>query len=470
MADEQSADATVRDRGQGLGWTIAAVIVDDASRSILLERSTGEADSTGASLPTVELRDGEPSADLTFDLIGRLLGRAIAPLWLHYEEADDDLMSGVGAVMAPADTARDASNSREFVPAAEVIDRLESEVVRRHVRGWLDRLAGHPDPRTPPWLDPDWHPRVSGWIAERMTAAGLKPSGPSRLSYQSPLGAVLRTPAGDRDVYMKCPAALFRAEASVTQALAARTPGWVPEVIDIEPTEGWLLMADLGDHQLGTDPEPAWADGLRRLGEIERAWVGHGEELLAAGAAHRPLAALAEAVPGLLELGNLASRLDPSALERWSTDRQRLIDACHELEDIGVPEALVHGDAHPWNVAVTEGGPVVFDWSDTAFGPAFVDLAVFLWRAKDVAGRRELRDAYLDAWADIAPRHRLERAAELAMPVGALYQVTTYQTLLPQLPPWDQAVYAGADAHWLRNAIDALDRGLESLDQRRAAG
>src|SRR6185436_15478872 len=122
-----------------------------------------------------------------------------------------------------------------------------------------------------------------------------------------------------------------------------------------------LLMSDLGNRQLGNEPEAAWADGLRRLGELQRAWVGHGEELIAAGAQHRPIAMLREALPGLLELDRFGERLDAAMLERWPSVQPRLADACTELEDIGLPEALIHGDAHPWNVAVTDHGPAVFD-------------------------------------------------------------------------------------------------------------
>lgn len=449
-------------------WTIAAVVVDDASRSILIERPA-TLDAGGAPrLPTVELPDGEPSVDLAFDRIEQLLGRPIAPFWMHYEEADDLLVAGVGAIMVVADLARDTTLARAFVPAGQVVDALEPDWLCAYIRAWLDRLAGHRDPRTQTWLEPRWHERVSRWIAERMTAAGMPPTGPTRITYQSPIGMVLRTRSGERDVYLKCPAPQFHAEASITRALAAHTPGWVPEVIDIEPIEGWLLMADHGDRQLGNEPEAAWADGLRRLGEVQRAWVGHVDELVAAGGARRPLGDLTEAVPGLLDVGGLGQRLGPAELERWPAIQPRLIDACRELEAVGLPDALIHGDAHPWNVVVQGDEHVVFDWSDASIGPSFVDLAVFLRRGNDLRGRRVLRDAYLDAWSGIASRDRLERAAELAMTVGALYQVVTYQTLVPGLPPEDQVVWADADAHWLRNAIDALDRGLDTVDQRRA--
>ena len=446
-----------------MGWAIAVIAVDEASRSVLVD-PTDPGDGSGvAHLPIVEVPSGEPKADQISDAIERLLDRPITPIWMQFEESDETLQNGVGAVLTIADPVRDARAGRSFNSAEGILETLEPVMARAQISAWLDRLAGRADPRTPPWMQPGWFERVSSWIAQRMTAAGMPPTGPSRMTYQSPIGTVLRTRSSERDVYLKCPAPHFRAEASITRALAARTPGWVPDVIDIEPNEGWLLMADLGDRQLGWEPEATWADGLRRLGEVQRAWVGHVDELVLAGAQRRPLEGLTAALPGLLDAAGLADRLDASLLELWPGTLSRLADACRELEDIGLPDALVHGDAHPWNVAPTERGLVVFDWSDGAAGPSFVDLAVFLRRAKDLALRRVLRDAYLDAWAGVAPRDRLERAAELAMTVGALYQVVTYQGLLPALPPEDRVVWADADLSWLRHAIDGLDNGLDAV-------
>jgi hypothetical protein len=445
-----------------MGWVIAVIVVDDASRSVLVDpAATG--DGTGvARLPIVELPSGEPKADHVSDAIERPLDRPITPVWMQYDETDETLLNGVGAMLTIADPGRDARAGRAFVPAEGILQTLEPELARAQIKAWLARLAGHADPRTPPWMQPGWLERVSRWIAERMTAAGMPPTGPSRMTYQSPIGTVLRTRSNKRDVYLKCPAPHFRAEASITRALAGRTPGWVPDVIDIEQTEGWLLMFDLGDRQMGWEPAATWPDGLRRLGEVQRAWVGHADELVAAGAQRRPLEELTATVPGLIDVDGLADRLAPSLLERWQATIPRLVGACRELEDIDLPDALVHGAAHQWNIALTDHGLVVFDWSDGAAGPSFVDLAVFLRRTKDLSFRRVLRDAYLDAWAGVAPRDRLERAAELAMAVGALYQVVTYQALLPALPPEDRVVYGNADERWLGHAIDGVDHGLDA--------
>ena len=140
---------------------------------------------------------------------------------------------------------------------------------------------------------------------------------------------------------------------------------------------------------------------------------------------------------------------------RWLEALPRLVDACHELAAIGLPDALIHGDLHPWNVALRDDGLRVFDWSDGAVGQSFVDLPVFVTRTKDLALRARLREAYIDGWADLMARDRLERAADLAMTVGALYQVETYLGLVPAIDPLDAGTFDGSDARWLGRALDA---------------
>jgi hypothetical protein len=449
------------------GWLICAVIVDAELRTVLVDPPTADR-SPAARVPTAELPAGDPpETSAPVDAIEEVLGRPIVPLWMRDVEMAADEQSGVMVILASAEPEQDQAAARAFVAAEAVLDTLEPEVVRPILRRWLDRLAGQVDPRTALWVSTDWYPRVAAWIADRMARAGLPATDRSRIVYQSSIGTVLRTAAANEITFTKCPAPLFRAEARITRALTARTPDLVPEVIDIEPVEGWLLMRDFGARTLGEAPQAEWARGLEVVARVERAWVDGHDELLAAGAQRRPLTDVIDGLPGILEIDGLGDRLSPALHEAWPAALPRLIDAGHELADIGLPDALLHGDLHPWNIAVAAGGLRVFDWSDAAIGPSFLDLALFLGRADDLGLRLVMRDAYLDVWADVAPRDRLERASELAMALGAIYQVMTYQTLLPALPPEDSAEFAGADVDWLGRAILGLDQGLAATFPRR---
>jgi Phosphotransferase enzyme family len=449
------------------GWLICAVIVDAERRTVLVEPPG--ADGLGAvRVPTAQLPAGDPPlVSAPIDAIEQLLGRPIVPLWMRDVEVDVEEQSGVMVILASAEPERDRTAGRSFVAAEAVVETLEPELARPVLRRWLDRLDGQTDPRTPPWVAVTWFPRVAAWIEERMDLAGMPPIDRPRIVYQSSIGTVVRTPAAGEVTFTKCPAPLFRAEARITRALADRTPDLVPDVIDIEPAEGWLLMRDLGARTLGELPEADWAHGLGLVGRIQRAWVGGHEALLAAGAERRPMTHLLDRLPGLLEIDGLGDRIGPALREAWPRTLPRLMDACHALADIGIPDALIHGDMHPWNVAVSDTAMRLFDWSDAAIGPSFLDLALFLGRADEVGRRRAMRDAYLDEWGGVAPRDRLERAAELAMAVGAIYQVVTYQALLPALPPEDAQEFAGADVDWLGRAILGLEHGLAATFPRR---
>src|SRR4051794_22703641 len=111
--------------------------------------------------------------------------------------------------------------------------------------------------RTPPWLEPGWLERVGAWTRDRLRAAGVEPIGESHVVYTGPLAKVLRTPSNIGMYFTKCSVRHFADEARVTQALAIGTPAWVPNVIDIQPDESWLLMADFGSRPLGDEPQTA---------------------------------------------------------------------------------------------------------------------------------------------------------------------------------------------------------------------
>jgi len=434
-------------------WLVVALVVDPARDAILLEAAHPGA----VRLPSLELETTEGLVAAAIAAIGkRLVGEPVVPvrLWLH--ETEDDDAGSIIVLTEPVASVRDRPHvSLDDLRASIETQTLEPAEARDAVGAWLGALDSTPDARTPPWTMTGWFARASRWVGEELARAGHPPTEPTRFEYLSALGAILRARSGDRSFFLKCSAPYFRAEPRIVAALARRTPNLVPEVIAIEPDEGWLLMGDVGSRILGRQPEATWPEAMPRIAALQRAWAGHTDELVAAGAQVRPLGALADAIPGFLDRQGLGGRLEPTARARWLDALPGLVDACRRLEAIGLPDALIHGDLHPWNVALDDDGLRVFDWSDGAVGPSFVDLPVFITRAKDPEVRVRIREAYLDGWADGLDRRRLESAADLAMTVGALYQVETYLGLVPGLEPLDGRTFASSDARWLQRALDA---------------
>jgi aminoglycoside phosphotransferase (APT) family kinase protein len=138
-----------------------------------------------------------------------------------------------------------------------------------------------------------------------------------------------------------------------------------------------------------------------------------------------------------------------------------LASACRRLEQIGPAPTLVHGDLHPWNVALGAGGPLVYDWSDAAVSHPFVDLPVFVRRAEDAGVRRALRSAYLARWSDALAPSALSEAGDIALVVGSVYQARSYVAITESLDPEDRIDMAGGAGAYLRYAVEMLRDGID---------
>jgi Phosphotransferase enzyme family len=436
-------------------WQVAALVGRVGSRDILVQ--------DGVASPTLPTADRpieiEPFAADALAVVEGMLGVAVVPLRLTWLPTDEWRSGTIVVETEPLDA---APTGFRWQDPSDVRETLAPEQERSVVRRWIDRFGGEAALLEPPWAREGWFARTSAWMVERMADAGLPIAEAPRLVYQGPLAAVLRARSDRRAMFLKCAAPAFANEASITHALGRRTPEAVPAVLASDAGENWLLMEDHGGRLLEPEPDDAWVEALRGVAALQRAWIGFTHEVSAAGGQTRPLERLASAIPQMLDRDGLGDRMTREVREAWIAATPKLVQACAALIDVGLPDTLVHGDLHPGNIVVTPNGYVVVDWSDAAVGNPFVDLPTFLLRTKSRDLRRRLLDVYVDGWDGFHDRAKLDVAADVAMTVGALYQVATYQALLPAMDAPDRALLDGADVSWVKRALDALDHGIDA--------
>jgi Phosphotransferase enzyme family len=337
---------------------------------------------------------------------------------------------------------------------------VEPAWARDSMRSWTrERVAGWSDLR-PQWSRPGWLAEAAQWMRTHMTAAGYVDPEAPRIHQLWGISVVLSAASPTGRAFLKCSGDRFRHEGRVTQALADRSPGYLPDVLAIEPDRGWMLMGDLDAPLLGDQPESAWALGLDALAALQQMWLGRSDELLAAGAEPRPLSQLAEWVRGTALDAGLMGRFAPEVHDAWLAAAPAMADACLTLDRIGPGPSLVHGDFHPWNVAAGHAGTRIFDWTDAAVGHPFLDLVTYIMRTGDPARRGQLLQRYLGLWSRHLSSHDLQAAGQLALVVGALYQAYNYWELIPTVMPEDLAQLRDGDVQWLRRALDRLDHGI----------
>jgi len=428
------------------------------------------------------LVEGAPEGAIRLPLIGSLgdveSHRPIAALVEHYLGADHPVMRVLPAgrdaggratdVLVWAEpVAGDVPEVATWVPLGDPrLDGLrDAASIGPDVSRWLDELAtGDVDPRRQRWERPGFQAEATEWMLRELEAAGTPAVGTPTVEKLWPIAAMLRSETTAGPAFMKACARLFDVEPAATTALHRVIPEAVPAVIATDAAEGWLLLRGVDGTDVELQPQDTWAAALCTLATIQQA---SGRGLDGVALEDRGPAALAAALPALFESTYVADLPDDVG-PRFLAAAPRLLEACQRLASLGPGLTVMHGDFHAGNALQAGDDVVIIDWSDIAIGHPFMDLATWLNRVDDPAARRSMVDAWLDRWADAAPRVDLEEAVRLALPVGSLHQVESYRRIFASLEPGSNRVLASGGAYFARWALAWLDDGLDATVPRRA--
>lgn len=228
-------------------------------------------------------------------------------------------------------------------------------------------------------------------------------------------------------------------------------------------------MADAGAPMRGLpggEDAARWQAALRLYAVVQRHLESVVPELLAVGVPdHRPRTAPAQAemllsdapamrrgLPGGLTAG------DERAVRTALPD---LADWCADLADSPVPVTVQHDDLHADNVLINERGDLtVIDWGDAQVAHPFGTLLTTMRSIAHHTGLDgpgdprldPLRDAYLEAWSDVADLSRLRHDALLAVRIAPVARAHSWRRAL-----------LGADAAQLAEHGEAVPGWLTEL-------
>jgi aminoglycoside phosphotransferase (APT) family kinase protein len=128
------------------------------------------------------------------------------------------------------------------------------------------------------------------------------------------------------------------------------------------------------------------------------------------------------------------------------------------LHELDIPATLEHGDLHTDNVRQRDGEFAIFDWSDACLSHPFFSLVPYFefFQDKPLSPtlRKRLRDAYLEAWREVAPRDRLVEASELAELVGPFHFATSYYHLAASTEPRARWEWEGGFGYFVRMLLE----------------
>ena len=456
-------------KADGTATCLVHLLVPDATRQLVLVADGPGSAASAAGTPALPMLSfaAEPDVPDVLEAITVVDPQAVPPLRLSELPTDTDESAGGSgdadgqsiALLVEFDgILAEAPAGYDWCRAEEAARRVEPTSVRVAVTAWLHERDHGWSPRRPVWSRPGWYVEASAWMVEQMSLAGMPATSAPRLHHVWDLSVVLRVASAQGAVFLKCSSDVFRHEALVTRALAAVQPEVLPEVVAVEPDQGWLLMRDLGAVELGHQDEALWFEGVVALAGLQRECLGRTAEMTSLGLPTRSLAKLAELARAWSDDDAFLARMPDELRTRWQAAVPALLEDCQRLDEIGPGSSVLHGDFHPWNVAFDSGRTRIFDWTDACVSHPFIDLATYVFRTKDRGVRRQLMDSYLASWQGLLPERELAEAGRLALVVGALNQVQTYRMLIPTLMSGD--VMANADVSWVERTLARRELGL----------
>jgi hypothetical protein len=293
------------------------------------------------------------------------------------------------------------------------------------------------------WTDARWLAGVKDWLDRRLEELGLQSAGPVEQPHVRPWSTVLRMPTTGGDVWFKANIPLLAYEAAVVDLLAARRPGFVPELLATDIERGWMLMADGGERLREIVERERdlrrWLDVLPRYGRLQIDMAQDLDRLLGLGLPDCRLETLASRYDELI--GRVYTVTEDES-RRLRALVPKIAELCDRLASAGVPETIQHDDFHDGQVFVRDGGYRFFDWGDACVSHPFFSMSVTLegglaWGLDDIEGSEDIapyRDAYLEPFRDFAPWEELQVAHEIALRLGWICRALNVHRFASSLP------------------------------------
>jgi hypothetical protein len=216
-------------------------------------------------------------------------------------------------------------------------------------------------------------------------------------------------------------------EFEVTRILAETCPEFLPTQIAAREDWNAWLMEDAGQ-PVKTWNLPALERAVLSMASIQMKFVGRVGELLAVGATDQRISTLHEHICEVVEYLNEAMaqqvssrvpRVEPRRLWQIASILQ---NACCCMEDLGIPDTLIHNDLNSGNILFSERGCVFTDWCESCVGNPFCAFQQLCLLQPSGTGDwiSKLRMIYKNCWLDLLHSSQINAAFTLA-PLLAIF-------------------------------------------------
>lgn len=279
------------------------------------------------------------------------------------------------------------------------------------------------------WLD-----EAQLWIQESVVEHSVEFTEDIRQLNASGTFALIRFGTEQRPAYwLKATGAPNSNEFGLTTTLAEYFPQCLPPLVAAREDWNAWVTAEVGKPLCDNLTLPALEQAVFALAQLQKRSTGCIKQLLHRGFVRHGIPILQSQLNDLIDYLEEAmeqqtttrvSRLESSQLRELG---RVLHDACAEMHELGIPDALAHLDINPGNVLFDGARCVFIDWAEAYIGNPFLTFEQFLSHVERSGTPANswvsrVRDIYAQSWFDFLSESNIDRAFALA----PLLAVATY--------------------------------------------
>jgi hypothetical protein len=339
---------------------------------------------------------------------------------------------GAGSIVILEQIDRDETR---YCPAGHLwaaLDRVDDSDFTDQERKLIQRLISMGHTGRGIFSRLGWIEEVLNWVSEGVAKDGSQFSAEVAQLNGTANSCLVRFSGKDGGSYwFKAAAGLNIYEARITATLSSLFPEYLPELVGFhEEWHAWL-MRDGGNplSEYDLHQPQIVSHVLRRLADLQKNSIGHIGQLLRSGCHDHRMSALRAQIPELTPYLEEAMRAqDADTGPRITTPRIRKVaalieEATFRLEDIGIPDTLMHCDIGLQNILIGHRGCVFTDWAGASVGNplvTFEQLRIQLCQTDQThTSTPPLTEIYQEAWRDIVTDCQFQVAMSL-VPLIAL--------------------------------------------------
>lgn len=318
---------------------------------------------------------------------------------------------------------------------------------------WLkQKQTGKIPALRPPWERSGWFKSAVNWIHYQLDRLNIQTTGSVQQTRAFRTASnILSVPTARGKIFFKACYARPPKEAVLTQALAAKWPGMIPEPIVIDRNKNWMLMPDYTGPEYSQLKFAEYPAVARVLATIQLESLGSMDEWEKLSCPVQGLDYLLSFVqqldrlePILSDGGGIALTLDE--IGQLKGLGEELQPVCTALSEFSIPLTLVHPDVWYSNLYLKNGEISIADWSGVIIShPFFSILKLLRFRYMWSEGQpalpsgaeqdSELVQAILEAYLE--PFTRFETMDRLHEAMALTARLTTVWRLLK----WNQDIF-----------------------------